>query len=92
MLKPLLSKGKGLINSTLPSTKEFAYNWNVLTRADPGFSFGGGGGGGANDYVRTRTSRARSPKSLTARIQGPLKGPGSSRGFLCPLALSEPYF
>ena len=34
---------------------------------DPGFSLGGGGG--AKDYVGARTSRARSPKSLTARVQ-----------------------
>ena len=47
--------------------------------ADPGFSFGGGGD--AKDYMRERTLRARNPKSLSAGIQGPLKGPGSSRGF-----------
>ena len=29
---------------------------------------------------------------LTAGIQGPLKGPGNSRGFLCSLVISEPYF
>ena len=28
-----------------------------------------GGGGGAKDYVRARTSRARSPKSLTSGVQ-----------------------
>ena len=50
-------------------------------RADPGFSWGGGGG--AKDDTRSRTSRARSPKSFTAGVQGPLKGPGSSSlGFL----------
>ena len=41
--------------------------------ADPGFSLGGGG---AKDYVHARTSCARSPKSLTAGVQGPLKDPG----------------
>ena len=35
--------------------------------ADPGFSWGGGG---AQDYVRARTSRAQSPKSLTSRVHG----------------------
>ena len=30
-----------------------------------------GGGGGAKVYVRARTSRARSPKSLAAGVQGP---------------------
>ena len=49
--------------------------------SDPGFSFGGGGGG-ANDYMRERSLQARNPKSLSAGVQGPLKGPGSSRGFL----------
>ena len=54
-----------------------------FTGADPGFSFrgGGGGGGGAKDYMCEHTLRARNPKSLSAAIQGPLKGPGSSRGF-----------
>ena len=40
-----------------------------------------GGGGGAKDYMRERTLRAQNPKSLLAGIQGPLKGPGSSRVF-----------
>ena len=35
-------------------------------------------GGGGGEYVRKRTSRARSAKSLAAGVQGPLKGPGSS--------------
>ena len=39
-----------------------------------------GGGGGAKDYMRERTLRARNPQSLSAGIQGPLKGPGSFRG------------
>ena len=46
--------------------------------ADPGFSFNGG----AKDYVCAPTSWARNPKSLTAGVQGPLKGPASSQGFL----------
>ena len=49
-------------------------------RADSGFSLGGGGG--TTDYARARTFmtlRARNPKSLTARVQDPLEGPGSSR-------------
>ena len=46
--------------------------------ADPGFSFAEGG---AKDYMRERTLRAQYPKSLSAGIQGPLKGPGSSRVF-----------
>ena len=48
--------------------------------ADPGFSFRGGGGA-QKDYMRERTLRERNPKSLSAGIQGPLKGPGSSRVF-----------
>ena len=38
-------------------------------------------GGGAQKIMRERTLRARNLKSLLAGIQGPLKGPGSSRGF-----------
>ena len=57
------------------------------------FFFGGGGGaGGAKDYVRARTLRARNPMSLSARVKGPLKGPGSSRVFYCSLVLSEALF
>ena len=41
----------------------------------------GGGGEGAKDYMRNRTLRARNPKSLSAGIQGPLKGPGGSSVF-----------
>ena len=63
---------------------------------DPGFFLpfiwgGGGGEGGAKDYVRARTSRARNLKSLTAGVQGPHKGPGSSRvfdAFSCYLSLN----
>ena len=44
-----------------------------------------GGGGGAKDYARARTSWAQNPKSLIiirpGSRAGPLKGPGSSRGF-----------
>ena len=40
------------------------------------FCWGGGGGG-----MCARTSRTRSPKPLTTgSMQGPLNGPGSSRG------------
>ena len=46
------------------------------------FVCGGGGGGGAVGYVRAHTSRKRSAKSITAGVQGPPKGPGSSRVFL----------
>ena len=40
-----------------------------------------GGGGGAKDYVPARTLHITSeePNSLSAGVQGPLKGPGSSR-------------
>ena len=38
-----------------------------------------GGGGASKDYVRSRTSRVRTLKSLYGR--GPLKDPGSSQGF-----------
>ena len=37
--------------------------------AEPGFSFGGGGGGVKIMCADARTSRARSPKSLTAGVQ-----------------------
>ena len=40
-----------------------------------------GGGGGTKDYVCSLISQARSPKSLTAWVQGSLMGPGSSRVF-----------
>ena len=52
--------------------------------------FMGRGGGGRKGSCRT--SRARSPKPLTAGVQDPLKCPGSSRGWWCLLVLSEPYF
>ena len=39
-------------------------------------------GGRAKDYVRTRTSRSRTPKSLTAGVQGRLKGPWKLSGVL----------
>ena len=35
---------------------------------------------------------ARSAKSLTAGVQGPLKGPGSFGILECSLVQSEPYF
>ena len=65
---------------------------NLIARAIQGFHLGGGGG--AKDYVRPRTSRARTPKSLTAGVQGPLiEGPWKLSGDLwCSLVLSEPYF
>ena len=44
----------------------------MYTGVDPEFS------GRATDYVRSRTSRARSPNSLTAGVQGPPKCPGNS--------------
>ena len=50
-------------------TIKFQFLWGV----DPGYSVGGGGG--AKDYACARTLRARSPKSLTAGVQGPLSGP-----------------
>ena len=59
------------------------------------FHGGGGGGGGEKDYVRARTLRARSPKSLMAGVQGPLKGIGISGvldAFSCCCTVSEPYF
>ena len=41
---------------------------------------GGGGGGGMQKIMYAQsTSRAQSVKSITAGIQGLLKGPGSSR-------------
>ena len=46
--------------------------------------------GDAKDHVRPWTSPAQTPKSLTAGVQGPLKGPGSSQdfdAFLCYLIL-----
>ena len=57
-----------------------------LAEADPGFA-NRGGGGGAKD-MRAQSAHylgARSAKSITAGVQGPLinirahKGPGSSR-------------
>ena len=57
------------------------------------------GGGGATDDVGARTSRARSPKSLTARVQGPLKvswklsgGGGGGDGFSYYLSLIVKYY
>ena len=47
--------------------------------ADPGFSFGGGGGG-RNKRLCARTHiTSAGPNSLSAGVQGLLKGPGSSR-------------
>ena len=49
-----------------------------ITRADAGFS----NRGGAKDMYAQRmhitSARGRSAKSLTAGVQGPLKGPGST--------------
>ena len=45
--------------------------------ADPGFSLRRGGGGRKRLCARKRTSVE--PNSLSAGVQGPLKGPGSSR-------------
>ena len=82
-----------LINLFSYSSKRFFVLIMYFSGADPGFSFRGG----AKDNVCARTSRARTPKSdlrpgSRARFQGPLKGPGSSRGLWCSLVLSEPYF
>ena len=55
--------------------------------ADPGFLFRGGGGGGAKDFVSAGTLRAWKSKSLSAGVQGPLKGPGSSGVYLCSHAI-----
>ena len=66
-------------------------SWITVSKsgADPGFSFRGGGGG-AKDYVRAHTSRARIPKSITARVQGSLRAMEALRVFyalLCYLSL-----
>ena len=45
-----------------------------LAGADPGFSWGRGD---AKDYLAARSLRAE-PNSLSAGVQGPLKGPESS--------------
>ena len=49
-----------------------------MAGADPGFSFRGGGGGRKRLCARTHITSAE-PSSLSAGVQGPLKGPGSSR-------------
>ena len=57
--------------------------------ADSGFSFGGGGGG--KRLCSCTPSRAWSPKSLTAGLQGPLKGSAWKllKGFRRALVLCE---
>ena len=45
-------------------------NYTLYSGADPGFSNAGGGGANSMSFTALR---------LTARIQGPLTGPGSSR-------------
>ena len=62
--------------------------WVSTVRRGGSKIFIAGGGGGAKDYVRARTHHEREAWSpLTAGVQGPLKGPGSSLGFWCYLSL-----
>ena len=51
-------------------------------------------GGGAQKIMGSHAmTRARSPKSLTAGVPGPLKGPEIKlSGFLCCLVLFDAYF
>ena len=54
------------------------WNWGPQdSGADPGFSFRGGGGGRKRFCARTHITSAE-PNSLSAGVQGPLTGPGSS--------------
>ena len=53
----------------------FWYDCYTKTGTDPGFSFRGG----AKDYVPAHTLRARNRTHFWQGVQGPLKGPGSSR-------------
>ena len=48
-----------------------------------------GGGGGGKDYVSARTSRVRSPKSLTAGVQGGISSSVLSVFFTDKFALSQ---
>ena len=48
-----------------------------VSGADPGFSFGGGGG--RKMLCCSTHITSAEPNSLLAGVQGPLKGPGSSR-------------
>ena len=57
----------------------------IFPGVDPGFSWGGGG----RKRCYARTHITRNQKSLSAGVLGPLKGPGSFRGFVCSLALSR---
>ena len=52
---------------------------NNVQGADPGFSLGGGGGGGRKRLCARTNIMSAEPNSLSAGVQGPLKGPGSSR-------------
>ena len=81
-------KKKQLPNST--NKTNFRGNvsiWRYFYKENVVFFRGGsrifiwGGGGGAKDYVRERTLGARNTKSLSAGVQGPLKGRGSNRDF-----------
>ena len=55
------------------------------------FHWGGGGGEQKSMCANAHLER-KGPKSFTAGVQGPFKGPWSSRGFWCYLVLFEPYF
>ena len=58
---------------------EWSLDTSDFTRVEPGFSFRGGGGG-AQEIICARTHITSAEAiSLSAGVQGPLKGPGSSR-------------
>ena len=50
----------------------------------------GGGGGGAQKIMCAYTYHECEVHLSMTKVQGPLKGPESSQGFLCSLVLSEP--
>ena len=52
-------------------------NKSNVSGADPGFHLGGGGWGRKRVCARMLITSAE-PNSLSAGVQGPLKGPGSS--------------
>ena len=67
----------GLLAVTTPSSWTLYWLYVLHTGADPGFSFRGGGG--RKRLCARPHIMSVEPNSLSAGVQGQLKGPGSSR-------------
>ena len=57
----------------------FELDRNLFAEADPGI--GGGAQNSMCEHAYTHIMSTKPEGQVTAEVQGPLKGPGSSRGF-----------